>query len=162
MSLLRFLLCPLLTLCVTTWMSRATALPVQVAQQQSPPDLDPFFSYLNDQKYTLWLGDDRGACGYYIDPTDVYEQGNSRFTTAKISRGMQGTACGGVLEFQVLHADCGATQLYQYVRETEGDPRFRGWQRLQMNLSDSTQPSFPTVTEQSIAKICTLPAKPMP
>ncbi|MBD3885408.1 hypothetical protein IFO70_27160 [Phormidium tenue FACHB-886] len=135
-------------------------MPVQVTQQQMPPELEQFFSYLNDQKYTLWLGDDRGACGYYIDPSDLYEQGNSRFTTAKVSRGMQGTACAGIVEFQVLQADCQANKLYQFVRETEGDPRRRGWQRLQLRLSDSTQPSFPAATQQSVAEICALPAKP--
>jgi hypothetical protein len=132
-------------LCIALVFSIAASDAIAVPVSQTPvnPDrqttsatqaqLEPFFNYLHQQKYTLALGSDRGACEYAIDPTDVYAQGNNRFVTAKISRGSNvGTGCRGILEFTVLQANCPENKLYQFVRETAGDIRFSGWQRLEL------------------------------
>lgn len=156
----RLLLWLLPALGVLTSMNRAIAFPVQTAQRQSfPAPMDQFYNYLNQQKYTLLLGESRGACAYHIDPTDLYQQGTSRFVTAKISRGDSGTACRGVLEFQILQADCQTNTLYEFVRESEGDPRLRGWKRFEISLSNPTQSATQAVTQQPAMRICSLPAK---
>jgi hypothetical protein len=121
--------------------------------------MDQFYNYLNDQKYTLLIGESRGACAYHVDPTDIYQQGTTRFLTAKITSGRSGTACRGYLELQILQVDCKTNILYQFQRETEGDLRFRGWQRRELSLYDPTQDSFPNVEQQSAQQICSLPVK---
>ncbi len=141
---------------VTIPVEAIKASPIQLAQAQVPKsELDKFFNYLNQQKYTFLLGDDRGACSYHIDPTDVYKQGTNRFVMTKLSRGVSGTACRGVLEFKILQLDCQTDTLYQFARETEGDPRFRGWRRFEISLYNSNQKSTAEITQQ----ICTFPAK---
>jgi hypothetical protein len=125
--------------------------------------LDPFYAYLNDQKYTLYLGDSRGACSYHIDPTDVYANGESRFVMAKVSSGMKGSGCRGVLAFEVLQADCSAEILYQLSRSAADDPRNAGWQHFEFSLYDGTQSSISRITTQELAqKVCALPTKPSP
>ena len=99
----------------------------------APAFLEQFYDY-QAQKYTLLLGDDRGGCAYRIDPTDIYEQENTRFVTAAVSPGSQGTACSGYFAFQILQADCEANVLYSIERETEGDLRSRSWERLERPL----------------------------
>jgi hypothetical protein len=142
-----------------TWVTDGIAAPVQA----QPAYQEQFFRYLNNQKYTLSLGEDRGACDYSIDPTDVYEQSGNRFVTAKISRGMVGTGCRGVLAFQVLHADCQAQKFYEFRRATEGEPRSRGWQHLEMSLAKYTPPDLSNPTQLSsadlAAQVCALPAR---
>lgn len=101
-----------------------------------PAFLEQFHNY-QMQKYTLLLGEDRGACAYRIDPTDVYEQENTRFVIAVVSRGSLGTACSGYFAFQVLQADCDSNVLYSIEQETEGDRRFRSWERFERPLSIS-------------------------
>ena len=53
-----------------------------------PAFLEQFYNY-QAQKYTLLLGEDGGACSYRINPTDIYEQENTRFVPAVVSRGSQ-------------------------------------------------------------------------
>jgi hypothetical protein len=138
------------------------ALPAQSKPTpRSTQPLDPFYAYLNDQKYTLYLGDSRGACSYHIDPTDVYANGESRFVMAKVSSGMQGTACRGVLAFEVLQADCSAKILYGLAQLTTADSRSQGWKRFEFSLYDPTQSSIKPITTQALAKkVCALPTKP--
>lgn len=113
-----------------------------------PVFLEQFYNY-QSQKYTLLLGNDRGACSYRIDPADVYEQENTRFVTAVVSRGSQGTACSGYFAFQVLQADCESNVLYSIGRETKGDPRSSSWERFEMSLF--------SVAEPPAEAICSLP-----
>ncbi len=113
-----------------------------------PAFLEQFYDY-QTQKYTLLLGEDRGACAYRIDPADVYEQENTRFVTAVVSRGSQGTACSGYFAFQILQADCESNVLYSIKRATEGDPRSRSWKRLEQSLYSVAQPP--------VEAICGLP-----
>jgi hypothetical protein len=184
-SKVRFITCFVLALTFSIiCMSSSIAIPVPPAQSppaqsppaQSPPAQSPpaqpvylqqFFNYLNTQKYTLSLGEDRGACDYSIDPTDVYEQNNNRFVTAKVSRGIGGTACRGVLAFNILHADCPAKKLYEFQRETEGDLRTRGWRHLELSLVKYSPPNlnnFTSVTTEALAaQVCALPVRsPLP
>lgn len=151
-----FLLTGFLLPLLTTIQSAALeAYPVQIAQAQKP-ELDKFFNYLNEQKFTFLLGVARSGCSYEIDPTDVYKQGNSHFVLAKVSRGVNGgTACRGVLDFTILQADCQTNKLYQFVRESQGDPRFRGWQRFEMSLYTPDKKSISVITQQ----VCALTAK---
>ena len=108
--------CFFTTLLINCWFGGAIALPLQIAQAQTPSEFpENFFSYL-DEKYTLYLGDNRGACAYSIDPTEVYEQGNNRFVTARYRQGA-GTACRGVIAFSVLQADCQANKFYEIYPE---------------------------------------------
>jgi hypothetical protein len=161
--MLRSLVWVPITLLLTTGIP-AIALPTPIAPKPVPRsanDLNPFYAYLNDQKYTLYLGDSRGACAYHIDPTDVYAQGESRFVTAKVSQGMQGTACRGVLQFEVLQADCQAKVLYGLAPLTAEDSRNRGWQRFELSLYKPTPGTGKAVTTQELAtKVCALPTKP--
>ena len=104
-----------------------------------PSFLEQFYSY-QSQKYSLSLGEDRSACSYRIDPTDVYAQENTRFVTAVVSRGDQGTGCRGYFAFQILQADCESNILYAIERETEGDLHSRGWNRFERTLYSMAQP----------------------
>jgi hypothetical protein len=164
-SKLRLLFCFLITLLFSiTWMNSSMAVPMRPTRPQPLPAYqEQFYSYLNDQKYTLSLGDDRGACAYSIDPTDVYERDNNRFVTAKVSQGLVGTACRGILNFQVLHADCQGKKLYQFQREEGTDPRRQGWQHLEMSLVKYTPPRFNestrVTTEELAAQVCAMPTR---
>lgn len=109
-----------------------------------PAFLEQFYDY-RAQKYTLLLGEDRGACAYFIDPTDVYEQENSRFVTAIVSRGSQGTACSGYFAFQILQADCESNILYSIELEMENAPHSREWERFERPLYSVTQPAAEAV-----------------
>lgn len=126
-----------------------------------PAFLDQFYSY-QSQKYTLLLGEDRGACAYRIDPTDVYEQENTRFVTSAVSRGSLGTACRGYFALQILQADCESNVLYSIEREAEGDSRTRSWERFERPLSVSDEsPDIETPLDEVIQNpaevICSLP-----
>lgn len=109
-----------------------------------PAFLEQFYDY-QAQKYTLLLGEDRSACAYFIDPTDVYEQENSRFVTAIVSRGSQGTACSGYFAFQILQADCESNILYSIELEMENNPHSREWERFERSLYSVTQPAAEAV-----------------
>ena len=80
---------------------------VTFAQVPDPKPLpgDETFNYLN-QKYSLLIKETRSACGYYIDPKDIYQKGNSKVTMVKVSAGSRGTACHGVLQFVLLQVNC--------------------------------------------------------
>jgi hypothetical protein len=155
----RFLICFLLTMLLSiTWIGYSVAVPA--SPQPQPAYQEQFFRYLNDQKYTLSLGEDRGACDYSIDPTDVYEQSGNRFVTAKVSRGMGGTACRGVLAFNILHADCQAQKLYEFQRDTDREGRLRGWQHLEKSLVKYMPPNLSNPTRLTsadlAAQVCAL------
>jgi hypothetical protein len=159
----RSLRCLPVVLIFAAWATPSFALPAQSAPRQAPrttQPLDPFYAYLNDQKYTLYLGDSRGACAYHIDPTDVYANGESRFVMAKVSSGTQGTACRGVLAFEVLQADCSAKILYGLTQLTTADSRSQGWRRFEFSLYASTRGAIKPITTQELArKVCALPTK---
>lgn len=76
----------------------------QVPDTKPLPD-DETFNYLN-QKYSLLIKETRSACGYYIDPRDIYQQGNSKVTMVKVSAGPRGTACHSILQFVLLQVNC--------------------------------------------------------
>ncbi len=103
-----------------------------------PPEavMNQFYNYL--QQYKLWLGDDRGACSYEVDPNGIKKDGDDRFFLAKISRGRAGTVCRGVLGFQIMQVNCKTNTLYQFVREQKEDMRLAGWERYVMSLNDPT------------------------
>lgn len=123
----------------------------EVESTAIPVFLEQFYDY-QSQKYTLLLGDDRGACSYRIDPTDVYEQKNTRFVTAVVSRGSRGTACSGYFAFQVLQADCESNVLYSVGRETNGDPRSRSWGRFEMSLFSLAEPPAEVICSLPLAR----------
>ncbi|WP_143162025.1 hypothetical protein [Phormidesmis priestleyi] len=118
-----------------------------------PPEavLNKFYGYL--QQYNLWLGDDRGACSYEIDPTGVKKDGTDRFFLAKISRGREGTACRGVLAFQIMQVDCKTKTLYRFVREQKDDMRVAGWERYETTLSNGTSKNK---SAEAVKAICAL------
>lgn len=137
-------------LLATTWgggMS-AEALPVKAAQN------DPAIAYLQ-HKYRLYLGDDRGACGYLIDPTDVYGDTQDRWLTALRSRGETGSACAGVVEFQILRVNCPTQTLSKLVLEGE-TLRDRGWMSYPLNLYRFQAGELQTVSRIAAEKICSL------
>ena len=139
--------------CGTISRSLAQAAPITstpVAKPSNVPPkvvLDKFYGYL--QQYNLWLGDDRGACSYEIDPTSVKKDGSDRFFLAKISRGREGTACRGVLAFQIMQIDCKTKTLYQFVREQKEDMRVAGWERYETTLRDPNTRSSGASKNQS-------------
>jgi hypothetical protein len=160
LSKLRSLFYIFVTILIITWGHGAIAVPTQVQPSSTPEFQTQFFAFLN-QKYTLTLGEDRAACAYQIDPTDVYQQGNSRFVTAKVSRGSSGTACRGVLAFEMFQADCQAKLLYKMEREMGSDGRIRGWSRSEISLSDPTQRPIQSITSSQLAaRVCALTVKP--
>lgn len=109
----------------------------------APPEavMNKFYGYL--QRYNLWLGDDRGACAYEVDPAVVKKDGDDRFFMAKISRGRAGTACRGVLDFE-------------FVRQQNEDIRFAGWERYQPTLYDPTSNVIKNRSSQAVKAICAL------
>ncbi len=124
-----------------------------------PPEavMNKFYGYL--QQYRLWLGDDRGACSYEIDPVGVKKDGTDRFFLAKISRGRVGTGCRGVLAFQIMQVDCKTETLYQFAREQKDDIRVAGWERYEVTLNDPNARSSGTLKNQSaeaVKAICAL------
>lgn len=159
--------CFFATLLMSCWFSGAIALPVPITQVETSSDFPRnLFSYL-DKKYTFYLGDDRGACAYSIDPTEVYEQGNHRFVTAQVRQG-SGTACQGVIDFNVLQADCQARKFYKIYREelprepgSLGPTRYR-WRQSEMNLGNwaGELGAVRHYTSEDLAtKVCGLPVK---
>lgn len=110
------------------------------------------------QKYRLLLGSDRGACGYYIDPSDVYQFGTSRFATTLIARGPLGTGCRGFVALTLLQFDCQKTTINQLKLEGD-DPRFRDWKVSELSLSDDRNGQLQNVSRESAKKVCALPAK---
>lgn len=162
------ILCFLATLLMSCWFSGAVALPIHVAQAETSNFPRNFFSYLDD-KYTLYLGDNRGACAYSIDPTEVYEQGNNRFVTARVRQGA-GTACRDAIDFSVLQADCQANKFYKIEREevsqapgSGGPTRYR-WRQFEMSLSDWTggggfSSARHYTSEDLASKVCALPVR---
>ncbi len=138
--------------------SIALAQPAPPPLNSAPPQavMDKFYTYLNNN-YSLWLGDSRGACSYYVDPAGIRVDGSDRFFLAKISRGKVGTGCRGVLEFEIMQADCKAKKLYSFQREDKPDIRFAGWVRYETTLQDPersrTENSAPQ-SQKAIATIC--------
>ncbi len=133
--------------------------PSVVKPSNVPPEavLNKFYGYL--QQYKLWLGDDRGACSYEVDPAGVKKDGSDRFFLAKVSRGREGTACRGVLAFEIMQVDCKTKTLYQFVREQKEDMRFAGWERYEMTLHNpSDRASSPTKNQsaEAVKAICAL------
>ena len=115
--------------------------------------MDKFYDYLNGS-YSLYLGDDRGACSYSVDPSSIKRNGSDRFFLAKLSRGKMGTACRGVLAFQIMQADCKARKLYLFQRENKEDIRFAGWERYEARLSDPEQKGPELQAEKMFKSIC--------
>ena len=113
--------------------------------------MNQFYNYL--QQYKLWLGDDRGACSYEVDPTGVKKDGADRFFLAKISRGREGTACRGVLSFQIMQVNCQTNTLYQFVREPKEDMRVADWERYEVTLNDPTTRANGPSKNQSAAAV---------
>ncbi|MFK8185437.1 MAG: hypothetical protein AB8B99_18835 [Phormidesmis sp.] len=133
-------------------------------EQPSEPEFQTreLMEYMFGQKHTLFLGTDRGACGYHIDPTDVYAQGNTRYAIAVVTGSDWGNGCRGHLSFQIFQADCESNTLYAIERETEGDRRWRGWERFERTLSiDDGSPSLETsldsIEQPPAEAICGLP-----
>jgi hypothetical protein len=124
----------------------------------APPEavMKKFYGYL--QQYNLWLGDDRGACSYEVDPTAVKKDGDDRFFLAKNSRGRMGTACRGVLEFRIMQANCKTQKLYEFVRQQTGDPRLAGWDRYETTLYNPERASDTSRNQsaEALKAICTL------
>ncbi|MBD1842636.1 hypothetical protein H6F89_04265 [Cyanobacteria bacterium FACHB-63] len=161
--------CFLATLLMSCWFSNAIAAPVQVAQTQTLTEFpEGFYSYL-DKKYTIYLGENRGACAYSIDPTEGYEQGNNRFVTARIRQGWSGNACRGVIAFRVLQADCQANKFYEIDREegprepgASGPTQYR-WRQFEMSLTEYKSEGFGVIrrntSEDLASKVCSLPVK---
>jgi hypothetical protein len=118
-----------------------------------PAVMEKFYGYLNGS-YSLYLGDDRGACSHHVDPAGIRPNGSDRFFLAKRSRGKVGTGCRGVLEFQVMQADCKTRKLYQFTREQNADPRVAGWERYEIVLSDPQNSSQPPQSQKALATIC--------
>lgn len=134
-----------LGLVVFSWPTRAFATPPETG----------LVDYLN-QKYSLYLGDSgRSACGYFIDPEDIYQQGSDRFTTAKLSRGTTGTACAGVLQLQLLKVDCQNRTTTQL--ELEGYGRDAKWRGSELRFSQIKDNNFADVTQEVAAAVCKLP-----
>lgn len=134
--------------------SAATEMPA------TPEFLTQFQTYIG-QKYSLLLGADRSACAYRIDPTDVHEQGSTRFVTVAVSASDRGNACTGYLAFQVFQADCESNTLYQIERETRDDRRFRRWERYERTLTiDDRRPDLETsldgIEQPPAEAICSL------
>ncbi len=131
-----------------------TSLPPVTKSSNVPPAvvMDQFYNYLN-QSYSLWLGDDRGACSYAVDPTSVKKDGDDRFFLAKISRGRVGTGCRGVLAFQIMQANCKTQTLYQFQREQKDDMRLAGWERFETMLHDPTVLNTDKSKNQSAAAV---------
>lgn len=144
----------------TISVSLAQAVPNTPAPATKPSNLPPeavlnkFYGYL--QKYNLWLGDSRTACSYEVDPTSVKKDGTDRFFLAKVSRGRAGTACRGVLAFQIMQVDCKTKTLYQFVREQKEDMRIAGWERYETTLSDPTTRSPKKQSAEAVKAICAL------
>jgi hypothetical protein len=124
-------------------------------RSNTPPAtvMEKFYNYLNGN-YSLYLGDDRGACSYHIDPADVRPNGSDRFFLAKISRGKAGTACRGVLEFRIMQADCKAKKLYGFTREQNSDPRVAGWERFETVLYNPENQSQLPQSQKALGTIC--------
>ena len=157
--------CFFATLPISFWFSVAIAVPIQIAQTQALTEFpESFYSYL-DEKYTTYLGDDRGACAYSIDPTDVYGQGNNRFMTARVRQGA-GNACRGVIDFRVFQADCQTNKFYEIDREEilrdpgTSTPRSR-WRQFEVSLTEFKPGSSDIIqrntSEDLASKVCDLP-----
>ncbi len=127
--------------------------------------LDKFYQYLND-RYSLWLGDSRGACAYHVDPAGIHANGDDRFFLAKLSAGQVGTGCQGIMVFRVMQADCKAQKLYEFVREKAEDMRKASWERYESTLWDpadrptqagtaATEPAAIAQSQKALATICT-------
>lgn len=142
----------------------AQALPERVAQNsgsgRTPPEsvMNKFYGYLG--QYNLWLGDDRGACSYDVDPAGVKTDGDDRFFLARISRGRAGTACRGVLDFRIMQVNCKTGKLYAFTREQKEDMRLAGWERYETTLSDptarSTNGNSKNRSAEAVKAICAL------
>jgi hypothetical protein len=141
--------------------SIALAQPAATPPNPTPPKavMDKFYTYLNNN-YSLWLGDSRSACSYHVDPAGIRVDGSDRFFLAKISRGKVGTACRGVLEFEIMQADCKAQKLYRFQREDQPDRRFAGWIRDETILQDPERNRAENSTPQSQKAIATLCKSP--
>ncbi|XGV99556.1 MAG: hypothetical protein ACAF41_11535 [Leptolyngbya sp. BL-A-14] len=140
-----------LALCLTSTPGNAAPAP---GSNGFFPD-NSVFDYLN-QKYTLELGDSRGACGYFIDPDDVYQYGSDRILMVKVSRGAIGTACGGVLQFRLLQVNCQSNTLRTLA--LQGGGMDATWQTDNLELYP-TQPGVAAegFTAQVAKKVCALP-----
>ena len=118
---------------------------------------DNTFNYLN-QKYSVELGDDRGACGYFIDPADVYQYGSDRLLTARITAGANGTACRGVMMLRLLQVDCQTNQIFAL--QLEGSGRDAKWRTDELTLypvqSDVKAEGY---TQKAAQTVCSLPAQ---
>lgn len=159
--------CFLATLLMSCWFGGVIALPIHVTQAQTASEFpENFYSYL-DEKYTLYLGDNRAACAYSIDPTEVYEQNNNRFVTARIRQG-SGNACRGIT-FEVLQADCQANKFYEIEREeiprepgSPGPTPYR-WRQFEISLAEYKSEGFGVLrrntSEDLASKVCALPPK---
>jgi hypothetical protein len=131
-----------------------TAQQAAVNSNSPPPSvMNKFYNYLN-KNYSLYLGDSRGACSYDVDPTGIRANGTDRFFLAKISPGKQGTACHGVLEFEIMQADCKSKKLYRFTRERKEDIRFAGWERAETVLYDLENLGAETQSQKGLSTIC--------
>ena len=127
----------------------------------TPAFQSQFLDYVFSQTYTMLLGTDRTPCAYRIDPTDVYEQGTTRFVTAAVTASALGSGCNGYLAFQVFQADCESNALYAIERETGDNGRFIDWERREWNLTiDSPRPgqgtSLDEIEQPPAEAICSL------
>jgi hypothetical protein len=113
--------------------------PAAIAQTM--PDQE-IFDHLN-QKYNSLIKTTRDACGYYIDPTDIYQYGDTRALMVKVIRGPEGTACKNILFFLHLKVNCQTNETAFFRRV--GAPNF--WQ--------TDRQIDPEVAQ----KICALPAQ---
>jgi hypothetical protein len=140
--------------------STALFAPEAIAQttptnSNTPPSavLGKFFKYLNSA-YSLYLGDDRSACSYSVDPSGIRAEGSDRFFLAKLSRGKQGTACRGVVAFQIMQADCKDNKLYRFAREENADMRLAGWERYEAILYDPDNKGLKPQSQKMLKTIC--------
>jgi hypothetical protein len=143
------------TVLFTVAVSTTTGLGQGGDSSNTPPTaaMEKFYGYLNGS-YSLYLGDDRGACSYHVDPAGVRPNGGDRFFLAKISRGKAGTACRGVLEFRIMQADCKAKKLYGFTREQNSDPRVAGWERFETVLYNPENQSQLPQSQKALGTIC--------
>lgn len=101
---------------------------------------DPIVYDYFKTKYSVHLMDTRGACGYYMDPEDVYERGNERVTTITVTAGRSGgTGCQGVRKFMPLQVNC--KQLTGQVWELQGAGRTAQWDRQ-------------SISREAVEKVC--------
>ncbi|WP_431628122.1 hypothetical protein [Alkalinema pantanalense] len=107
---------------ILTGMIQLTKVAPAQATQLAPAIIYDYFN----TKYSVHLMDIRGACGYYMDPEDVYERGNERVTTITVTAGQSGgTACFGVRKFMPLQVNC--KNMTGQVLELQGIGRSARW-----------------------------------